>query len=297
MERLKGIGLIVTGAMLWGATGPLMEWILNNSPLSVAFMLTLRLFIAGFGLLLFLSLQKKDIYQILKDSYWVKRLLIFAVFGMLGVQFSFVAAIEASNAVVATLLQFLAPIFVILFVSLRLKKWPPSIQIIGIIGTLFGLFLLLTNGTLSTLLISPVAAAWGIAVGFSFAFYILYPTDLMKEWGVILVVGWSMLIGGIILGVVTRIWESSEWIYLMDLKLVLLLLTIIIFGTLAFVLFLSSMKYISATETSILSSIEPLTAMVISVIWLNQLLGMWQWVGAICMLFFVTWLSISGKKS
>ncbi|MBU0904982.1 MAG: EamA family transporter [Firmicutes bacterium] len=297
MERLKGIGLIVTGAMLWGATGPLMEWILNNSPLSVAFMLTLRLFIAGFGLLLFLSLQKKDIYQILKDSYWVKRLLIFAVFGMLGVQFSFVAAIEASNAVVATLLQFLAPIFVILFVSLRLKKWPPSIQIIGIIGTLFGLFLLLTNGTLSTLLISPVAAAWGIAVGFSFAFYILYPTDLMKEWGVILVVGWSMLMGGIILGVVTRIWESSEWIYLMDLKLVLLLLTIIIFGTLAFVLFLSSMKYISATETSILSSIEPLTAMVISVIWLNQLLGMWQWVGAICMLFFVTWLSISGKKS
>lgn len=297
MERLKGIGLIVTGAMLWGATGPLMEWILNNSPLSVAFMLTLRLFIAGFGLLLFLSLQKKDIYQILKDSYWVKRLLIFAVFGMLGVQFSFVAAIEASNAVVATLLQFLAPIFVILFVSLRLKKWPPSIQVIGIIGTLFGLFLLLTNGTLSTLLISPVAAAWGIAVGFSFAFYILYPTDLMKEWGVILVVGWSMLMGGIILGVVTRIWESSEWIYLMDLKLVLLLLTIIIFGTLAFVLFLSSMKYISATETSILSSIEPLTAMVISVIWLNQLLGMWQWVGAICMLFFVTWLSISGKKS
>ena len=297
MERLKGIGLIVTGAMLWGATGPLMEWILNNSPLSVAFMLTLRLFIAGFGLLLFLSLQKKDIYLILKDSYWVKRLLIFAVFGMLGVQYSFVAAIESSNAVVATLLQFLAPIFVILFVSLRLKKWPPSIQVIGIIGTLFGLFLLLTNGTLSTLLISPVAAAWGIAVGFSFAFYILYPTDLMKEWGVILVVGWSMLMGGIILGVVTRIWESSEWIYLMDLKLVLLLLTIIIFGTLAFVLFLSSMKYISATETSILSSIEPLTAMVISVIWLNQLLGMWQWVGAICMLFFVTWLSISGKKS
>ena len=297
MERLKGVGLIVTGAMLWGATGPLMEWLLNNTPLSVAFMLTLRLFIAGFGLLLFLSLQKKDIFQVLKDSYWVKRLLIFAVFGMLGVQFSFVAAIEASNAVVATLLQFLAPIFVILFVSFRLKKWPPSIQVIGIIGTLFGLFLLLTNGALSTLLISPVAAAWGVAVGFSFAFYILYPIALMKEWGVMLVVGWSMLMGGIILGVVTKIWESSEWIYLKDLKLVLLLLTIIIFGTLAFVLFLSSMKYITATETSILSSIEPLTAMVISVIWLNQLLGLWQWVGAICMLFFVTWLSIFGKKS
>ncbi|MET1014318.1 MAG: EamA family transporter [Paenisporosarcina sp.] len=296
MERMKGIALIVTGAMLWGATGPLMEWILNNSSLSVSFMMTLRLFIAGFSLLLLLRIQQKEIFRIWKDPYWTKRLCIFAIFGMLGVQYSFVAAIETSNAVVATLLQFLAPIYVILFVSWSLKKWPPFIQVIGIVGTLFGLFLLLTNGSLSTVLISPEAAAWGIAVGFSFAFYILYPAALMKEWGVILVVGWSMLMGGIILGTVTRVWESDEWVHLMDMNLVLLLLTVIIFGTLAFVLFLSSMKYISATETSILSSIEPLTAMFISVLWLNQLLGLWQWIGAICMLFFVTWLSIYGKK-
>jgi drug/metabolite transporter (DMT)-like permease len=297
MERLKGIALIVTGSMLWGATGPLMEWMLNNWSMSVAFMMTLRLFIAGFGLLLFLRIQMKDIYRIWKDPFWTKRLLIFAVFGMLGVQYSFVAAIESSNAVVATLLQFLAPIFVILFVSWSLKKWPPFIQVVGIGGTLLGLFLLLTNGSLATVYISQEAALWGIAVGFTFAFYTLYPAALMKEWGVLLVVGWSMLVGGIILGIVIRIWESTEWVYLMDLKLILLLLTVIIFGTLAFVLFLSSMKYISATETSILSSIEPLTAMIISVIWLNHLLGMWQWVGAICMLVFVTWLSLSGKKA
>ena len=46
----------------------------------------------------------------------------------------------------------------------------------------------------------------------------------------------------------------------------MLLVALIFFGTVAFILFLSSMKYITAVETSILSSIEPLTAMVISVI-------------------------------
>ena len=55
------------------------------------------------------------------------------------------------------------------------------------------------------------------------------------------------------------------------------------------------MKYISAVETSILSSVEPLTAMLISVILFGQILGAWQYVGVIVMLVFVTWLSVAGE--
>ncbi|QBP42201.1 DMT family transporter [Paenisporosarcina antarctica] len=296
MNRAKGIIFIITGAMLWGATGPLIEWILSNYTIAISFMLTIRLLAAGVGLLAFLKITGTQLTPIWRQSYWFKRLIIFALLGMLGVQYSFVAAIEASNAVVATLLQFLAPIFVVIFVSLSIKKWPPRYQVFGIIGTLFGLFLLLTNGSFTNLLLSPVALAWGIAVGFSFAFYTLYPGSLMKEWGVLLVVGWSMLIGGVVLGSVSRIWQSDDWKLLLDWKLSMLLLTVIIIGTLAFVLFLSSMKYISAIETSILSSMEPLTAMVISVIWLQQVLENLQFVGALVMLVCVTWLSLAGNN-
>ena len=296
MIRAKGIMLIISGAMLWGATGPLLEWILSNYEISISFMLTIRLLAAGLGLLAFLKLKGKELKPIWHQSYWVKRLVIFAIFGMLGVQYSFVAAIEASNAVVATLLQFLAPIFVVLFVSWRLKMWPPRYQVMGIAGTLFGLYLLLTNGSLSSILLSPAALAWGIAVGFCFAFYTLFPRPLMEEWGVLLVVGWSMLLAGVILGVVSRVWLSDEWVLLLDWKLSALLLTAIVIGTVAFILFLSSMKYINAIESSILSSMEPLTAMIISVIWLQQVLGKWQLVGSLVMLICVTWLSIAGER-
>ena len=57
MERLKGIIMIVSGAMLWGATGPMMEWILLNSEMSVSFMLTVRLLLAGSFLLVMLKMQ------------------------------------------------------------------------------------------------------------------------------------------------------------------------------------------------------------------------------------------------
>ncbi|MEX3745106.1 MULTISPECIES: hypothetical protein [Lysinibacillus] len=56
------------------------------------------------------------------------------------------------------------------------------------------------------------------------------------------------------------------------------------------------MKYITTVETSILSSIEPLTVMVISVIIFGTSLGYWQLVGVFVMLVCVTWLSIEEKK-
>ena len=283
--------------MLWGATGPLMEWLLEHTLLTVSFMLTIRLVVAGLVLLTYLLLTKQTIFSIWQQKIWGRQLLIFGIVGMLGVQYAFVAAINESNAVLATLLQFLAPIFVVAYVSLRRKKWPPKYQILGIIGTLGGLFLLLTNASFNDLLVSSKALLWGVAVGLTFAFYTLYPARLMKEWNVLLVVGWGMLIGGLVLGIVSRIWQSNEWSVFTNLQITGLMLALIIFGTIAFVLFLSSMKYITPVEASILSSIEPLTAMVISVIVFSTSLGVWQLVGVFVMLICVTWLSIAGDRA
>ncbi|MEK3993767.1 EamA family transporter [Psychrobacillus sp. FSL K6-2365] len=293
--RSKGILLIVLGSILWGASGPMMEWVLNNTSLSVSFFLTVRLITAGICILLFLLITGQRVFLIWKDISWLKQLVVFGVLGMLGVQYTFVAAIEASNASIATLLQFLGPVYIILFLSWKNKIFPPKYQVIGIIGTLIGLFLLLTNANVSILLISREVLLWGLAVGIAFSIYTVYPARLMKEWGVLVVVGWGMLIGGVVLAFVTQIWKTDEWVYIAAYPISIIVIIIILIGTIAFILFLSSMKYITAVETSILSSIEPLTAMIISVFWFNQILGAWQYIGVVIMLLFVTWLSVAGE--
>ncbi|TQR20409.1 DMT family transporter [Psychrobacillus vulpis] len=295
MDRWKGIVLIIIGSMLWGATGPMMEWVLNNSSISVPFFLTIRLITAGACILLFMKIRGQEIFNIWKERIWLKQLIIFGIFGMLGVQYTFLAAIEASNASIATLLQFVGPIYIILYISWKSKMFPPKYQIVGIIGTLVGLFFLLTNAKVDQLLISKEALFWGICVGVAFALYTVYPARLMKEWGVLVIVGWAMLVGGIVLAIVTQVWKSDEWGNLAEFPINIMTAVIILIGTIAFILFLSSMKYITAVETSILSSVEPLTAMIISVIWLGQILGAWQYFGVVVMLIFVTWLSIAGE--
>lgn len=297
MDRLKGIIMIISGGMLWGATGPMMEWILLNGEMSVSYMLTVRLLIAGTFLLTVLKMQGKQIGLPWRQKVWARQLIMFGMFGMLGVQYTFAASIEMSNAVIATLFQFLAPIFIIIFVTFTRKMWPPAVQMLGMIVTLVGLFLLLTNGSLSGFALSNAAVAWGIAVGFTFSFYTLYPVRLMQELGVLLSVGWAMIIGGIMLFVTNPLNIITHLEYLADWKVTAMLLLVIIVGTAAFILFMSSMKYISPIEISILSSFEPLTAMVISVLWFGQVLGAWQFAGAFVMLIGVTWLSIAGSKA
>ncbi len=296
MNRLKGLVMIITGATLWGTTGPMMEWLLDTTEMSVSFMLTIRLLLAGAFILVMLKMQGKQIMLPWRQKVWARQLLLFGMVGMLGVQFTFVAAIEASNAVIATLFQFLAPIYIILFVSWMHRKFPPLVQALGMIVTLVGLFLLLTNGTLSGFALSKMAVFWGVTLGFTFSFYTLYPARLMQEWGVLLSVGWAMVIGGGTLLVINPISVVRQMKLLVSWEASLMLLLVIIVGTLAFTLFLGSMKFITAVEASVLSSFEPLTAMVVSMIWFGQILGLWQLSGAIIMLLGVTWISVAGSK-
>lgn len=295
MNRLKGIAMIVVASIFWGATGPMMEWMLHHTDMTAEFMLSVRLIIAGVFILTLLVIQKQNIWYIWQRKSSFFQLMMYSIIGMVGLQYTFVKTIDVSDAIMATLLQFLSPIFIVIYMALILKKAPPMKQIFGIFGTLVGLFLLLTNGSMSNLEVSRVTLIWGIALGFTYAFYTIYPAKLQAEFGVLLIVSWGMIISGVIFALKAHLWNTAEWHLLIQPNIIFMMLSLVILGASAFILFLSSMKYITAIETSILSSIEPLTAMVISVIWLNAMLKQWQLVGALLMLIFVAYLSIMGE--
>lgn len=296
MNRVKGILMIVLGSMFWGATGPLMEWLLAETDMSAMFMLSVRLVIAGTLLLLFLQFSGTNMLELWNDRSSAVQMIVFSTVGMLGLQLSFTKTIEESNAVLATLLQFVAPIFIIIYVSVKGKTWPQRAQVIGMLGTLTGLYLLLTNGSLSTLLISEKALMWGTVLAFTYAFYTLYPARLMKKWGVLTVVAWGILLSGIEVGLLSKVWQSDEWVLLKDGTIIAVLVFLVLFGSAAYILFLASLKYLSPVETSVLSSVEPLTATIISMIWLGLSMLKWQYVGMACMLVFVVYLSVAGAK-
>ena len=295
--RLKGIFYIIIGSILWGISGPMMEWIFDATNLSLLFVIAIRLTLSGLILLGLLTSMKQNVTTILKKPKVLGQVLIFSIVGVLGLQYMFLAALEASNSIMATLFQFSAPIIIVIYVSIVHKMLPPRQQVLGIIGTLIGLFLLLTNGSFQQLLVTPQALLFGLGLGLTYVFYTLYPSTLMKDWGILLILGWAMLFGGLLTAIVGQIWHSDEWVLLQNKDVLIMLTATIICSTLAYSFFLNSLKYISAVEASILSSVEPLTVMLVAVVWFGTMLAPIQLIGAILMLLFVTWLSLGERKT
>lgn len=221
-------------------------------------------------------------------------LIIFSLLGMLLVQYSYMASIAEGNAAVATLLQYLAPIYIIIWVIFRGHQRLHVSDVIAILLTIIGTLLLLTNGSFKGLSVPGIAIVWGIISGLSLAFYTLYARNLLRFYSSVTVVGWAMIIAGVCMNIIHPIWrvETQDW---SAATLGVLGFSIIFGTTLAFWMFIKSLEYLEAKETTLLGTVEPLTAVVSSIIWLSIPFGLWQVIGMALILILVVYLSLVKK--
>lgn len=149
----------------------------------------------------------------------------------------------------------------------------------------------MTNGAANELTVSLVSVIWGVLSGVALAFYTLSSALLLKKWNSLIVVGWGMMIGGAAMCLILPSIFSTNIIFGMDTWL--LILFVVVFGTLiAFLLFVESIRHLSPTESSLLSSVEPLSAVAASFVFLHVSFGEWQMVGALCIIGTVGMLSV-----
>ncbi|MBF0705818.1 EamA family transporter [Alkalihalobacillus hwajinpoensis] len=295
-NRHVGLMMISSGAALWGVSGPMIQWLFLHSNISSIDFLVFRLLLAGTFLLLFLSCSKKQIFEIWKFKGHRLQLILFGTLGMLGAQYFFIETIHVSNAVTAMLFQFLAPTLITFYVAIQIKKLPTLRQLIAIGMALIGLFFLITNGSYNTILLSKEAISFGILTMLGFTFYTVQPVSLIKRWGVLLVVGWGMLIAGVLSFLLNLDFSIKVLTDDLTVNTSVMLVGIIASGTLSFLLYIGSLNYLSPSETSILSSIEPLVAVIISVTWLNESFGYIQLAGGLCIIVAVVILTTPARN-
>ncbi|WP_051541246.1 EamA family transporter [Caldalkalibacillus mannanilyticus] len=295
-NRAKGYLMVIFAAIFWGLSGTVAQFLFQHKGFDAAWLVTMRLIIAGIILLVFASHDStQSIFTIWRSPRNGYSLLVFGIMGMVGVQYTYFASIQEGNAAVATLLQYLAPMIIMLYVISVARKLPSIIEAIALLLALTGIFLLVTNGTIQGLSVSKAALIWGILSAVALAFYTLYPARLLAQFGSATVIGWAMLIGGIVLSVFRAPWEMEGQVW--SFSVLLCVAFIIFFGTLlAFYLYLDSLRYLRATETSMLATAEPLAAVIASVIWLQTSFGFYEMLGGLCIMTTVIILAIPQEK-
>lgn len=289
-NHTKGVALVITAALFWGISGTVSQYLFQDLHISTEWLTTVRLLSAG--ILLTLIAYKSEglrIFDIWRNKADILGVSIFGVVGMIGVQYTYLAAINHGNAATATVMQYLGPVLVTSYYVLIAKRRPTKKEIAAVALALFGTFLLVTHGNVNTLSISIQGFFWGILSAFGLAFYTIQPINLLRRWGSTVVVGWGMIIGGVIFSFVHPPWQfEGQW----HLSTNFAFLFIVVCGTvLAFYSYLESLKYLTASETSLLACAEPLSAAVTSVLFLSVSFGWVDWLGTACILLTIVLLS------
>lgn len=295
-NRTKGLFLVITGAVFWGVGGTVAQKLFQQYAINVNWLVTTRLLIAGFLLLTvqFLLKDRSQIIDVWKKKSSAVQLIIFGLLGMLAVQYTYMASIRHGNAAVATLLQYLAPALIIIYLILRKQTVLVRQDIIAVVLALSGCFFLLTNGSLSELSVPAPAIIWGVLSAVALAFYTLYAVPLLSQYDSLVIVGWAMIIGGFALSFIHPPWQMDYTS--LPIGAYLSLGFVIIFGTMiAFYFYIESLQSLSPKETSLLSSLEPLAAVMTTVFWLHEPFGFMQWIGTACIIGMILLMALTKK--
>lgn len=187
--------------------------------------------------------------------------------------------VQASNAATATVMQSLGTVMIVIITVVFYRKCPRWQETTAVLVALLGTWLLVTKGNLAHLAISPHALLIGFVLALSGAMQTLIPIKLINRYGSLMVIGWGMLLGGLIFSVINPVWQNTPPL---TISVILGVGFIVLFGTiLAYLCFTASLKYISPTVAGLLDVFEPLSATLGAVLFLNTSFSGAETIGAI----------------
>lgn len=294
-KNVKGICFTVAGSVCWGLSGVTGNYLFEEKGFYAVWLVALRMLTAGICLLFLAFREEKwKIFRVWKEKETAMQQCIFGLFGIMFCQMSYFLAIQYSNAGIATVLHYIAPALVMLFFLVTEKRRPKKLEVIVLFLVSTGVFLITTHGDIHSLEIAQKALFWGIASAIFLAVYNIQPKKLLGNFGLLATVGWGMLIGGVMLAPIVKIWNvPGIW----DFSTILLILGIIVYGTIVpFACYLKGVVFLGPVKASMFACIEPLVSMGLSVTVLGKVFGIVDLFGMICIIGGVTGLAIFGEK-
>ena len=181
-NAVRGMFLTLVGGTLWGFSGTCGQFLMQTKGVTSNWLVPIRLLLAG-ALLLFICWLKdgRGIFRI-----WIQdaaSILIFGILGMSMCQYTYFTAIGASNAGTATVLQYIGPVLILIYLSLRNRKPPRPVAVYTV-----------QPGRLLNEYGSAVVTAWGMLIGGIMLCCIFHPWTIPVETDSQVVLGMAVII-------------------------------------------------------------------------------------------------------
>ena len=295
-KMVTGTIVTIAGGILWGVSGVCGQYMFQNKGVTAPWLVSVRLVVAGLLMLCYYFLtDREQTLAIWKSKRDRRDVIIYGLLGMLPCQYAYFQTIEWSNAGTATVIQYLGPALIVIWVCFRTKRMPTLQEITGVILAVIGVFLIATHGNPTSLALSGRALLMGLASAVSVAIYTLEPARLQKKYDTPLILAWGMTIGGVALTLISRPWTAKG--IQADTEMFAALAFVIVFGTMAgFSLYMTGVKLIGSVKASLYACMEPVSSMILTVLWMKVNFTTPDLIGTLLVIATIIILAIPTKK-
>ncbi len=271
-QRWKGYALAVLAAVCWATGGLTAKWLFSPldaitaswplPPLGIevdAVVLAGARAVSAAGILLvYVAATRRQALKVRVTD--IGFLAVFGIVGLAGVHVTYFKAIAYTDVATAILLQYLAPIIVLIVSVLVLGERMSWVLPAGVALSVTGCALVVGAIGGDGLAVSPAGLAWGLASAVFFALYSLlgkYAAPRFSPWpllayGLVFAAAfWLVYLGGF--ASIAELFSSSSGL--------VAVLYMAVFATIVpFAAFLKALHYIDATKAVVTSTLEPVVA-------------------------------------
>jgi drug/metabolite transporter (DMT)-like permease len=219
----------------------------------------------------------------------VRDLIYCSVLGILGVAVSnycYYFAIQRTNVAIAIIVQYTAPVWVLIYVVLRRQQKLSAQKVIAVAMALTGIALIIDIFGLhsgAALHLDPYGLIAALFAAFSFAFYNLAGHGILARHDRWRVLVWTLAAASVFWLVVNPPWKianahyvPAQWLFLFVFSMISVL------G--AFSMYFLGLQYLEPSRAIIASCLEPVFSIVLAALLLGEVLRPIQTLGIIFVL-------------
>ena len=286
--RYKGEILTLFGAIFFSFNGVIAKLVLTSG-LSSMRLTQVRCGGAFIFLGTYIFLRHRDKLKAKKED--LPMLFAYGIIGFLLVQALYFVAIQRLNVSVALILEFTAPIWIVLWLRFVKHKVVPRLMWIAIFLAFSGLILIAQVWKGQTL--DPVGVAAALLCGIVLATFFLLGEKLTAKRDVESLMVYGFGFASLGLAITMPLWSYPTEIFSKSMNLQgrfaafdlpgwVLIAWVIIMGTVVpYMLVLKGLKLLSASTSSVMGMVEPVLAGVFAWIWLSETWNFIQLVGGV----------------
>ncbi len=289
----KAYIFIILGAALWGTIG----WYVNQlydygfSPIEVVI---LRAWTAAIMLVVYLLLFAKEQLKLRT----VKDIQYFIGTGILSISFfnfCLFTTMELTTIPVATALLYTGPAFVVILSTFFLKETLNKEKIAALLFTFLGVSLVIEFFPSNMNAVSFQAVLFGLGAGFGYALYSIFSKFALKKYSTLSITTYTFVTSAIAL---TPFFPFAEK------GMLLLHPTVILYAfglgflptAFAYIIYTWGLKDIEASKASILTTVEPVVAMIIGIFIFKETFTFQQIIGMVIILGTILLMQHQPKK-